>query len=179
VTACSSGAACKSSETYACFRPLDAEIAACAHPFATPGKFDAANKVCSFGDGTTVEFPSDAFATSPTDSIVTWTVAVKKNGQPCLQFEVKNEGTLTSPITTKTLQTTRGTYKEVQRTTAITVHLAMTCPDGTTFDEIEVQRCKADAPHLGYAYGRYNSTMDLRLGTSSTGSGTELFRCSQ
>jgi hypothetical protein len=176
---CGSGDAltCRSGPAYDCLEPLTDEAKACGHPFSNPGTLDAAGLVCTFNDGSTVEWTTSARETSPTDG--SWGFTVRKDGAVCMRFDQTVQGSLT----TKVVETKGRIYREVMEEKVTSIRFVTTCPDGVTFDDTEARQCTNTARHIAFTYGGKGSggflDIEFRLGTSNSiaQEAFEVFKC--
>jgi hypothetical protein len=173
---CGVGApACHTGAQYECMKPMTAEEMPCGHPFTTVGKFDSptTGKTCTFPDGSVIEWPTSAFASSPSDHDYHFTITT--GGAECMRFDMQLQGT----VTTTTVHTSAGTYQELQDDRHILPSYTTICPDGvTTFNDAEARTCAHAFRHLAYAYERSNSNVRMALGTAGASVDSfELFAC--
>jgi hypothetical protein len=168
---------CRSGAAYDCLKPLKAEAEPCGHPFSSPGMLDGAGLVCTFGDGSTVEFAAAAGTTSPSGG--PWGFTVRKNGAVCMRFNQAVQGS----ITTKTVETSGGAYQEVEARKPASISFVTTCPDGVTFDDTEARQCTNTARHIAFGYTAKGSggflDIEFILGTSNSVAqeAFEVFKC--
>jgi hypothetical protein len=172
---CGGGPICRTSAVYDCVKPLTAEAMPCGHPFGAPGKFDSAGVVCTFADGATAELGAPTLEHSP--NTPPWSFTVRKSGAVCMTFQVAVAGTRNLT----TVQTSGGTYQEVDNLDPLDFTSTITCPSGVVFTDSEARACHAATRHIGYGYSADNSTVQFTLGTSAGNAqdSFEVFQCNR